>query len=219
MIDQSYPVLIRSTLADYQGEINGEDLTLTINFVNCTVAQNDVVTPEVDDLDFQIGDLALEVPFDAFQSTDATFCNYEWTYTLLTATDPVGGADIAAYVTVQQTSPPAILFHADHANSNGIQAQDLQVVLLGYLDNGQVFSTSFFVTFTDAPVSGYEIDQNIQPEFKEEIETHFLIDFGDEYQEPQEFIMLGQLSDHEDDNFIIVTLNEEDLFANQGYDK
>ena len=52
MIDQSYPVLIRSTLADYQGEINGEDLTLTINFVNCTVAQNDVVMPEVDDLDF-----------------------------------------------------------------------------------------------------------------------------------------------------------------------
>ena len=47
---------------------------VTINFVNCTVS--DVVLPILEDLDYKIGDSAVEVSFEEFQSLQADFCNY-----------------------------------------------------------------------------------------------------------------------------------------------
>ena len=112
MIGQSFPVVIESTLQDYTGEISGDDMKITVNFVNCTVAKNDVVMPELDDMEFVIGDDAMQVPFKHFQSPDATTCNYSWTYSIHSAADPVGGADISAYVTLQEDQT-VLLVHAD----------------------------------------------------------------------------------------------------------
>ena len=52
-------------------------------------------------------------------------------------------------------------------------------------------------------MSDYEVEANIKPEFKEEIETHFLLDFSDDEQSPQHYFALGQLTDHENDDFIV----------------
>ena len=47
MIGESRSVVIQSTLRDYAGIISGTDLTITINFVNCTVAETNVALPEL----------------------------------------------------------------------------------------------------------------------------------------------------------------------------
>ena len=56
------------------------------------------------------------------------------------------------------------------------------MILSGTLDNGQVFTSTFFVTYTDPPISAafFETASNIMPEFTEDIEAYFPIDFSGE---------------------------------------
>lgn len=59
-----------------------------------------VTKPTMQAIDYQIGDPAIEVPFEGFGSLEASACNYSWDYALSSVTDPIGGADISAYVTL-----------------------------------------------------------------------------------------------------------------------
>ena len=87
-------------------------MMIMVNFVNCTVAKNDVIMPELDDMEFVISDDSVQVPFKPFKSPSATTCNYSWTYSIYSAADPVGGADISAYVTLQEEQT-VLLVQAD----------------------------------------------------------------------------------------------------------
>ena len=131
--------------------------------------------PALEDLDYKIGDSAFEVSFDEFESSQVDFCNYSWEYALSTATDPIGGAEISSYIKFSE-KPLSAIIHVE--SGNGAQAQALQIILSGTLDNDQVFSKSFSVTYTDPTVSVFEADSNIMPEFSEEIEAYFPIDFS-----------------------------------------
>ena len=73
---------------------------MTINFLLCEVADTNVAMPALEDLSYQIGDVAVEIPFDLFYSIDANSCNYSWTYSIVAASGPIGGADISAYATI-----------------------------------------------------------------------------------------------------------------------
>ena len=44
--------MVSSKLKDYPGDNDGPDMTIMVNFVNCTVAQSDVRMPVMDDLEF-----------------------------------------------------------------------------------------------------------------------------------------------------------------------
>ena len=57
MVGKSFPIVIQSTLRDYEGFIVGADLTLTVNFVE----------PEEEDYE-------VEVPFDSEYQTDEPTC-------------------------------------------------------------------------------------------------------------------------------------------------
>ena len=43
-----------------------------------------------------------------------------------------------------------------------------------------MFTNFFFVTYTDPPDISFEVASNIMPEFSEEIEAYFPIDFSGE---------------------------------------
>ena len=50
---------------------------------------------------------------------------------------------------------------------------------MGSLDNGQEYSTNFFVTYTDAAVTDeYVVSSNIPPEFTEAIKTLHTLNFS-----------------------------------------
>ena len=76
-----------------------------------------------------------------------------------------------------------------------------------------MFTNSFLVTYTDPTVAVFEADSNIMPEFSEEIETYFPIDFSGETQEPLDQYIVGHLSDYESDTFAIQMLDSEYNFA------
>ena len=49
-------------------------MTVTVNFIECEVNDATVEMPVLEDFEYQIGDEALEVSYDAFTSTHATLC-------------------------------------------------------------------------------------------------------------------------------------------------
>ena len=61
MIDKSYLIGIETELEDRPLTEGKRNLVVTINLVNCTVSDIDVVMPTWEDLDYQIGDSAVEV--------------------------------------------------------------------------------------------------------------------------------------------------------------
>ena len=62
-------------------------------------------------------------------------------------------------------------------------------------------------------MTGFEVSSNIVPEFDQEIDTYFMLDFSDENDLPSDSYSLGYLSDYENDNFIIEKLNTDDIFV------
>ena len=60
MIDKSFEYVIESKLEDYPNLVKGTDLTITINFLNCTVSEASVNMPVFPDLEYEIGDVAFD---------------------------------------------------------------------------------------------------------------------------------------------------------------
>ena len=82
MIGYSVPIIIKTELTWNPLTVGKRDLNVAINFVDCTVSDIDVVMPTWEDLDYQIGDSAVEVFLKQFESSQVDFCNYDWTYAL-----------------------------------------------------------------------------------------------------------------------------------------
>ena len=61
MIGYSVPIIIKTELTWNPLTVGKRDLNVAINFVDCTVSDIDVVMPTWEDLDYQIGDSAVEV--------------------------------------------------------------------------------------------------------------------------------------------------------------
>ena len=54
--------------------VYGPEMTILVNFIECEVNDATVEMPVLEDFEYQIGDEALEVSYDAFTSTHATLC-------------------------------------------------------------------------------------------------------------------------------------------------
>ena len=117
-------------------------------------------------------------------------CQHTFSYSISSASQPVGDAEISAYVTLDGQQALTIVIHADSSIDDGVQAQALDLTLTGSLPNGQTYNTSLFkVTYIEKEAVPLVDDadkyiittdqQNAPPYFTDEIKTLYVLDFHD----------------------------------------
>ena len=90
--------------------MNGADFQIRVDFVECTIAEESVILPLLDYIEYQIGDEAIEIQYTSFKSADATNCNYEWNYALTSPSAPIGGADLKNYAVIDTNASKITIF-------------------------------------------------------------------------------------------------------------
>ena len=69
--------------------------------------------PEVEIVEYVIGEEAISIPFPLFESEDVTRCGYTWQYTVSLLAPPEGGASMSTYLSYNEAESLILVYSTE----------------------------------------------------------------------------------------------------------
>ena len=72
-----------------------------------------VSVPEVENVEYVVGEDAISIPFPSFESDDVTRCGYTWQYTVSLLAQPEDGASMSTYLSYNEAESLILVYSTE----------------------------------------------------------------------------------------------------------